>query len=106
MGAEGEARQEDHLAILGQRLAVFARGHSGFDGAGFDVGHAARPTYLYATTTTGTGLARVNWSLANQPSLDQCVSIGRSVALPEAEQVEIADQVLEARVATERGHLR
>ena len=30
--------------------------------------------------------------------------VGRTMTLPEAEQVEFADQLLEARIATERGH--
>ena len=33
------------------------------------------------------------------------VPVGRAVALPEAEQVEFADQFLEAGIAAERGHV-
>ena len=40
-----------------------------------------------------------------QTVIFDCVPVGRPMALPEAEQVEFADQFLKARVAAEQGHV-
>ena len=78
-----------------------------------DFGFAALPhdpEPLLLTTATATATPRYNrpatGSETDQTTIFESVSIGRAVALPEAEQVEVADQFLKARIAAERGHLQ